>query len=65
MEITCNECLRNTLSLSLSLFIVNIEGTIISTSLFAITSDLESFEQTSWIVTSYLITYTGQQCIMR
>ena len=35
------------------------EVSIVATSLLAITSDLQGFDQSSWIVTSYMLTYTG------
>ncbi|KAB8264745.1 major facilitator superfamily domain-containing protein [Aspergillus pseudonomiae] len=47
------------LGLVISLFLVNLEVTIVSTSLIAITSDLDGFNKTSWIVTGFLITFTG------
>ena len=46
-------------SLCLSLFLSTIETTIVSTSLVAITNVLDGFQKSSWIVTSYLLTYTG------
>lgn len=46
-------------SVLLCLYLVNIEVTIVSTALVTITDDLLSFEKTSWVVTGYLITYTG------
>ena len=49
--------------LCLSLFLSTIETTIISTSLVAITNALDGFQQGNWIVTSYLLTYSGM--IMR
>ncbi|GLA48868.1 hypothetical protein AnigIFM63604_004452 [Aspergillus niger] len=36
-----------------------LEGTIVSTSLVAITDDLRGFGRSSWIITSYLLTYAG------
>ena len=33
---------------------------IVSTSLISITDDLKGFSQGSWVVTAYLITYTGK-----
>lgn len=48
-------------SVVLSLFIVNLEVTIVSTSLVDITNDLQGFDRTSWIVTGYLITFTGMK----
>lgn len=39
--------------------LVNIEISIIGTSLVSITNDLQGFSQMGWVVTGYLITYTG------
>lgn len=47
-------------SLSLCMVLVNIEVSIIGTSLIAITDDLHGFEEMGWVVTGYLITYTGE-----
>jgi MFS family permease len=38
---------------------VNIEVTIVSTSSLAIANDLKSYDKLGWILTGYLITYTG------
>lgn len=46
--------------MALSTFLVNLEITIVSTSLVSIANDLHDFGRTSWIVTAYLITYTGE-----
>ena len=43
----------------LSLLLINVEVTIVSTSLVAITDDLGGFDKTSWIVSGYLVTYIG------
>ncbi|OTB00543.1 hypothetical protein M426DRAFT_324209 [Hypoxylon sp. CI-4A] len=48
-----------TFALSLSLFLSTLETTIVSTSLISITNALGDFEQRDWVVTAYLITYTG------
>ncbi|KAI2465004.1 drug resistance transporter EmrB/QacA subfamily [Annulohypoxylon bovei var. microspora] len=48
-----------TLALCLSLFLSMLETTIVSTSLISITNALGDFEQRDWVVTAYLITYTG------
>lgn len=40
---------------------VNLEVTIVSTSLVDITNDLRGFDRTSWIVTGYLLTFTGMK----
>lgn len=36
------------------------EASIVGTSLIAITNDLQGFDKSSWIVTAYLLTYTGK-----
>ncbi|KAI0161912.1 drug resistance transporter EmrB/QacA subfamily [Hypoxylon sp. FL1284] len=46
-------------ALCLSLFLSMLETTIVSTSLISITNALGGFEQRDWVVTAYLITYTG------
>ncbi|KAH8680619.1 drug resistance transporter EmrB/QacA subfamily [Xylariales sp. PMI_506] len=48
-----------TFGLCLSLFLSTMETTIVSTSLVSITNALGGFDQRDWVVTSYLITYTG------
>ncbi|KAK7956481.1 uncharacterized protein PG986_005703 [Apiospora aurea] len=47
-------------ALCLSLLLSTLETTIVSTSLVSITNALGGFEQRDWVVTSYLITYTGK-----
>lgn len=42
------------------MFLVNIEVSIVGTSLISITNDLRGFRQMSWVVTAYLITYTSE-----
>ena len=48
------------LSVALLFFLVNIEVSIVGTSLISITDDLNSFKQGGWVVTGYLITYTSK-----
>ncbi|OJD15998.1 hypothetical protein AJ78_03790 [Emergomyces pasteurianus Ep9510] len=48
-----------TFGIWLSLFLSTLETTIVSTSLVSITNALDGFELRDWIVTSYLLTYTG------
>ncbi|OIW28775.1 MFS general substrate transporter [Coniochaeta ligniaria NRRL 30616] len=48
-----------TFALCLSLFLSTLETTIVSTSLISITDALGGFDERDWVVTSYLITYTG------
>lgn len=43
------------------MFLVNIEVSIVGTSLISIAKDLGGFSHTSWIVTGYLVTYTSEQ----
>ncbi|KAL4937317.1 hypothetical protein BDV06DRAFT_232667 [Aspergillus oleicola] len=45
--------------LCLSLFLPSLEVSIVSTSLVSITNDLHGFDQSTWVITSYLLTYTG------
>ncbi|RMJ18545.1 hypothetical protein BHE90_000413 [Fusarium euwallaceae] len=48
-----------TIALWISLFLSTLETTIVSTSLVSITNALNGFILRDWIVTSYLLTYTG------
>ncbi|EON97493.1 putative mfs multidrug transporter protein [Phaeoacremonium minimum UCRPA7] len=48
-----------TFALCLSLLLSTLETTIVSTSLVSITDALGGFDQRDWIVTAYLLTYTG------
>ena len=43
----------------IALFLSTIETTIVSTALVSITDALHGFDSRDWIVTSYLLTYTG------
>lgn len=43
----------------ISLFLSTLETTIVSTSLVSITDAIHGFAMRDWIVTAYLITYTG------
>ncbi|KAJ5716145.1 major facilitator superfamily domain-containing protein, partial [Penicillium malachiteum] len=45
--------------LALALFLTCLEATIVSTSLVTITNDLDGSGQSSWVITAYLLTYTG------
>ncbi|OJI85991.1 hypothetical protein ASPTUDRAFT_922461 [Aspergillus tubingensis CBS 134.48] len=47
------------IGLYVSFFLTGLESTIVSTSLVAITDDLRGFGRSSWIITSYLLTYAG------
>lgn len=59
-------CFLNTnqLSLFLSIFLVNFEITVISTSLVSITNSLQDFRRSSWIITGYLLTYVAFMVIL-
>ena len=46
-------------SICLALFLSTLETSIVSTSLVSITNALGGFEQRDWVVTAYLISYTG------
>ncbi|KAK3390170.1 major facilitator superfamily transporter [Podospora didyma] len=48
-----------TAGLCLSLLLSTLETTIVSTSLVSIINALQGFSQSGWVVTSYLLTYTG------
>jgi MFS family permease len=47
--------------LALSVFLPALEVSIISTSLITIGDVLNGYDQISWIVTAYLVTYTGSK----
>ena len=44
----------------LNLFLSSLEVSIVSTALVSIANKLNNFEESSWIVASYLLTYTGE-----
>ncbi|TVY37363.1 MFS thioclapurine efflux transporter [Lachnellula subtilissima] len=48
-----------TIGIWISLFLSTLETTIVSTSLVSITNALDGFQLRDWIVTAYLVTYTG------
>ena len=56
---TLNPYFSNITRLCVSLLLSTLETTIVSTSLVSITNSLSGFENRDWIVTSYLLTYTG------
>ncbi len=43
----------------MSLLLSTLETTIVSTSLVSIVDELHDFDRSGWLVTSYLLTYTG------
>ncbi|ORY17866.1 putative multidrug resistance protein fnx1 [Clohesyomyces aquaticus] len=53
-----------TIALFLSIFLVNFEISIVSTSLVSITDDLLGFGRSSWVVTSYLMVYTAFMVVL-
>ncbi|KAE9365743.1 MFS multidrug transporter-like protein [Stipitochalara longipes BDJ] len=52
-----------TIGVCLTLFLTNLEIPIVTTSLVSITNDLHSFDQTSWIISSYLLGYVSMLII--
>ncbi|KAL8650356.1 MAG: hypothetical protein Q9226_005182 [Calogaya cf. arnoldii] len=48
-----------TFAICLALFLSTLEITIVSTALVSISDDLNGFHKSSWVITSYLLTYTG------
>ncbi|KAM7213961.1 Major facilitator superfamily domain containing protein [Rhypophila decipiens] len=48
-----------TAGICMSLLLSTLETTIVSTSLVSIVNDLHGFGQSGWVVTSYMLTYTG------
>jgi hypothetical protein len=48
----------------LATFLVNVEVSIVGTSLITIANSLHSFSETGWIVTGYLVTYTSKYSIL-
>ncbi|PUU72369.1 major facilitator superfamily domain-containing protein [Tuber borchii] len=48
-----------TFGITLALFLSTLETTIVSTSLISITNALNGFGRGTWVVTSYMLTYTG------
>ncbi|KAI0144466.1 drug resistance transporter [Xylariaceae sp. FL1272] len=53
-----------TVGLCIGIFLVNLEISIVSTSLVSITDDLKQFSQASWVVTAYLLSYTSFMIIL-
>ncbi|CAG8958366.1 hypothetical protein HYFRA_00011043, partial [Hymenoscyphus fraxineus] len=49
----------NPFSFCTTLFLTNFEIPIVTTSLIAITTDLKSFDQSSWILSSYMLGYVS------
>ncbi|GFF73970.1 efflux pump antibiotic resistance protein [Aspergillus udagawae] len=49
--------------LGLAIFLSSLEQSIVSTSLVTITNDLGGSGQSSWVITSYLLTFTGSLII--
>jgi hypothetical protein len=47
----------------MGLLLSTLETTIVSTSLVSIVDDLHGFDRSGWLVTSYLVTYTGIDAI--
>lgn len=45
--------------IGLSVFLVNMEVSIVSTSLVTMTNEFHGFNESTWVITAYLATYTG------
>ncbi|KAI8943272.1 hypothetical protein NX059_001292 [Plenodomus lindquistii] len=52
------------IGLCLSIALVNLEISIVSTSLVSITNDLQGFGRSNWIIVAYLLTYTSFMVIL-
>lgn len=50
-------------SLMISLFVVQLDSSIISTSVVSITDDLGGYDKSSWLFTAFLITFCGMYII--
>ena len=50
--------------LIVSIFIVQMESSIISTAVVDITDQLGGYEKSSWLFTAYLLTYCGKCCLI-
>ena len=48
----------------MSLFLSDLELTIVSTSLVSITNAFAAFQKSSWVVTAYFLTFTGTQALL-
>ncbi|OMP88200.1 putative transporter C3H1.06c [Diplodia seriata] len=51
---------ESTYSVALCMFLVNIKVSVVGTSLVSIGDELHGFQQTGWVVTGYLVTYTSK-----
>lgn len=49
--------------LTVSIFLVTLESTIISTAIVDITDELGGYEKSSWLFTAYMLTYCSKYCI--
>lgn len=48
-------------SLCLILFLTSLEVSIVATSLVSMADDLKSFNNYSWVITAYILTYTSEK----
>jgi hypothetical protein len=46
--------------LTVSIFLVTLESTVISTAIVDITDDLGGYEKSSWLFTAYMLTYCSR-----
>jgi MFS family permease len=47
--------------IEMALFMTLMESTIVSTSVVTITNDLGGYVKSSWLFTSYMLTFSGQK----
>lgn len=59
-RISIQHSFANLTSFSISLFLTNLEIPIVTTSLISITNDLNSFDQSSWIISAYMLGYVSK-----
>jgi hypothetical protein len=50
--------------LTISMFLVTLESTVISTAIVDITDELGGYEKSSWLFTAYMLTYCSKYIIL-
>ncbi|KAF7880499.1 uncharacterized protein EAF02_007345 [Botrytis sinoallii] len=51
-------------AIGLCVFLVNMEVSIVGTSLVSMTNEFHGFDESTWVITAYLATYTGEFLII-
>ncbi|PQE29886.1 major facilitator superfamily transporter protein [Rutstroemia sp. NJR-2017a WRK4] len=51
------------IAIGLCVFLVNMESSIVSTSLVTMSNEFHGFNRSTWVVTAYLSTYTDPTCV--